>query len=134
MKVNGSCHCGALKFTAEVDPKRVAICHCTDCQIMSGSAFRTVVQVASEDFQLLTGTPRFYEKSGDSGNRRSLAFCGDCSTQLYAMDAQPPQDVLGIRVGTLDERAELKPGVQIWCQSKVDWLDSVEGLPGMDRQ
>ena len=134
MQVTGSCHCGALKFTAVVDPARIAICHCTDCQIMSGSAFRTVAPVAADDFELLEGSPSFYEKDGDSGNRRALAFCGNCSTQIYAMDANPPQKIFGIRLGTLDQRAELMPRVQIWCQSKMDWLGDIETVPAIDKQ
>ena len=43
MKVEGRCHCGNLKYIAEVDPEKVEVCHCTDCQTLSGSAFRTVV-------------------------------------------------------------------------------------------
>ena len=42
MKISGRCHCGAVRFEAEVDPAEVLICHCTDCQTLSGSAFRTV--------------------------------------------------------------------------------------------
>jgi len=134
MQVTGSCHCGALKFAAKVDPARITICHCTDCQIMAGSAFRTVAPVVAEDFELLEGSPKFYEKDGDSGNRRSLAFCGHCSTQIYAMDAHPPQKVLGVRLGTLDQRAELTPRAQIWCRSRVGWLGDIETLPGVDQQ
>ena len=33
MNVTGSCHCGEIQFEATIDPKRVGICHCTDCQI-----------------------------------------------------------------------------------------------------
>ena len=43
MKVDGRCHCGFLSYVAEVDPEQVEICHCTDCQTLSGSAFRVVV-------------------------------------------------------------------------------------------
>jgi hypothetical protein len=134
MQVTGSCHCGALKFKAVVDPQSIAICHCTDCQIMTGSAFRTVAPVPPENFELLEGSPKFYEKDGDSGNRRALAFCDKCSTQIYAMNANPPSGNLGLRLGTLDQRAELPPGVQIWCQSKLDWLGAIDSLPGVDRQ
>ena len=42
MKIEGGCHCGGIRFEAEVDPAAVVICHCTDCQTFSGSAFRTV--------------------------------------------------------------------------------------------
>ena len=37
MRVHGSCHCGAIKFTGEVDPTQVVVCHCDDCQILSGA-------------------------------------------------------------------------------------------------
>ena len=31
MKVDGACHCGSIRYEAEVDPAKVIICHCTDC-------------------------------------------------------------------------------------------------------
>ena len=48
MHVSGSCHCGAIKIEAEVKEELTAICHCTDCQKLSGSAFRGVVQAYRE--------------------------------------------------------------------------------------
>jgi len=39
MNIDGSCHCGQITFEAEIDPDRVRICNCTDCQVMPGSAF-----------------------------------------------------------------------------------------------
>ena len=38
MKVDGGCHCGSITFEAEIDPDAVGICHCTDCQRLSGTA------------------------------------------------------------------------------------------------
>ena len=38
------------------------------------------------------------------------------------------------RVGTIDQRAELAPGLQVWCRSKLDWVGGVEQLPAMDRR
>ncbi|MEJ0023213.1 MAG: GFA family protein, partial [Alphaproteobacteria bacterium] len=29
-----------MTYEAEIDPAMVGICHCTDCQMMSGSAYR----------------------------------------------------------------------------------------------
>ena len=43
MKINGSCHCGEVTFEARIDPMKVRICHCIDCQKLSGTAFRTTV-------------------------------------------------------------------------------------------
>jgi len=37
MKVDGRCHCGYITYEAEIDLENL-ICHCTDCQTLSGSA------------------------------------------------------------------------------------------------
>jgi hypothetical protein len=37
------CHCGYIIYEAEIDPEKLMIRHCSDCQTLSGSAFRTVV-------------------------------------------------------------------------------------------
>lgn len=134
MHIDGGCHCGAVRYQADINPDRVVICHCTDCQIVSGSAFRTVVQAKAEDFNLLQGSPRIYIKTGESGNRRALAFCADCGSHVYATNAEPPHDLYGLRVGTIDQRAQLRPALQVWCQSKLDWLDNLPALASMDRQ
>jgi len=67
MRIDGACHCGNIAFRAEIDPTQVYVCHCTDCQAISGSPFRWAVPVAAEDFDLLRGTPKAYAKTGDSG-------------------------------------------------------------------
>ncbi len=50
MKVDGACHCGFMKIEAEVDPQKVTICHCTDCQSGTGSAFRISVPTPGSAF------------------------------------------------------------------------------------
>jgi hypothetical protein len=60
MKVQGGCHCGQITYEAEIDPEKVGICHCTDCQTGSGSGFRTNVQTLKRTFNLLSGEPRIY--------------------------------------------------------------------------
>lgn len=128
MKVHGSCHCGALAFEAEIDPAKVSICHCTDCQKLSASAFRVNVRCAEADFRLLRGAPRIYVKVGESGNRRQQAFCADCGSNIYATSDEPPgKRLIGLRVGTLDERRALEPTRQFWCQSAMPWLPELPG-------
>ena len=70
MKIDGGCHCGAITYEAEVDPDKAGICHCTDCQILSGTAFRTLVPIPEDAFTLLSGQPKTYIKTGDSGAQR----------------------------------------------------------------
>ena len=75
MKVDGRCHCGHIRYEAEIDPDTVAICNCTDCQTLSGSAFRTVVPTKKGSFKLLQGELKIYVKTGESGNKRPQSFC-----------------------------------------------------------
>ena len=58
MKIDGGCHCGYIAYEAEVDPDKVRICHCTDCQTLSGSAFRTVAFTESRELQASLGRSR----------------------------------------------------------------------------
>ncbi len=55
MQIDGRCHCGFITYEAEIDPEKVIICHCTDCQTLSGSAFRTVALTREGEFNLLSG-------------------------------------------------------------------------------
>src|SRR5688572_24781472 len=113
MRIEGGCHCGFIAYEAEVDPQTVAICHCTDCQTLSGSAFRTVVPAKAEAFKLLGGKPKHYVKTAESGNKRVQAFCPECGTPIYSSAVEDPA-VFSIRLGTARQRAELRPKMQIW--------------------
>lgn len=133
MKIDGGCHCGNVRFEAEADPEKVVVCHCTDCQTMSGSAFRTVVMVPEADFTLLSGELKTYVKTtADSGTPRAQVFCPECGTQIYATSAGDGPKVLGLRVGTIRQRSELPPKRQVWTRSAQHWLDGLTALPGTE--
>ena len=133
MKVHGACHCGAIGLEAEVDPERVTICHCTDCQSLTGTAYRVSVPAPADSFRLTRGRPKIYVKVGDSGNRRVQAFCADCGSPLYAYAVDNPA-TYGLRVGGLAQRSELAPKRQIWCRSALDWANDLSGLPQRPRE
>ena len=133
MKVHGSCHCGAIAWEGTVDPARVAVCHCGDCQRLSGSAIRASVPAKAEDFVLLRGEPTRYVKTAESGNRRVQAFCGLCGTPLYATDLDNPK-IFNLRVGALAERADLPPQRQIWCEAALPWTADLLDVPGTPKQ
>jgi hypothetical protein len=52
MHIDGACHCGKVTYEAEVNPEKVIICHCTDCQTISGAPYRVNVPVRRESFTL----------------------------------------------------------------------------------
>ena len=134
MKIDGGCHCGAITYEAEIDPEKVAICHCTDCQALSASAFRTVVRVPEADFRILTGEPKIYIKTGDSGAKRAQGFCSECGSAIYATSVDDGPKVFGLRLGTARQRAELTPKKQIWFRSALHWLPDLDSIPKVEKQ
>ena len=135
MKVTGHCHCGNISFEAAIDPGQVRICHCTDCQTLSGSAFRINVATLPGTFRFTRGTPKIYIKTtADSGNPRAHAFCPECGTPIYAAAPGPNPASVGLRAGILDCRADLKPSRQGWCQSALPWSADLRGIEGFERQ
>ena len=133
LHVEGSCHCEKITFEADIDPTKVVMCHCTDCQKIAGAPFRVVVPVTKENFKLVKGQPKTYVKTADSGNRRTQAFCPDCGSSIYAT-SEFDQEVFGLRVGTLKQRAELAPTKQIWHRSAMPWLHEIDDLPKLEKQ
>ena len=131
MQVHGSCHCGDIRYEAEVDPEQTAICHCTDCQKLTGSAYRVSVPAREGSFHLIAGEPRIYIKTGDNGARRAQAFCPRCGSPLYTYAADDP-GIYGLRVGCIAEREALVPTVQKWCRSALRWTENIAGLPGRE--
>ena len=128
MKIHGSCHCGYIKFEAEADPEKVTVCHCTDCQQSTGTAFRTNVPVSGKDFKMLSGEPSIYIKTtAESGNPRAQTFCPKCGTPIYSTSPGPgPKEAYMIRVGILQEREQLSPKRQIWWRSARPWVTGID--------
>ena len=126
MRIQGGCHCGKLTYEADIDPEKVGVCHCTDCQALTGSAFSAFVPVPKEAFRL-RGEPRIYVKTAESGNRRAQAFCPDCGTRVYASAEKDPQ-VFNLRVGTVRQRASLAPKNQLWCRSALPWVMNLSAV------
>lgn len=133
MHIDGHCHCGHLRFEADVDPAQVSICHCTDCQTLTGTVFRVSVPARKEDFRLLSGEPKRYVKTAESGNKRVQAFCPECGTPIYAA-APGDSAIYNLRVGAITQRAQLVPKSQIWHRSAQGWLGELPVMPRIDKQ
>ena len=134
VKIEGACHCGNISYEAEIDPEDVAVCHCTDCQILSGSAYRTIVSVTDDKLLFSGGSPKIYIKEAESGNPRQQAFCPECGTQLYATAVGDGPKTYGIRLGTARQRDQLPPKKQLWCRSALDWVMDLENVPTVEKQ
>jgi hypothetical protein len=129
MQIDGRCHCGYVRYEAEIDPDTVSICHCTDCQQLTGSAYRVTARARAEDVRLTANQPKTYRKYGDSGRPRLQYFCPECGSSLFVTGEGEAAAVWGIRVGTITQRRELSPKRQKWCSSALPWVDDIASLP-----
>lgn len=134
MKIDGKCHCGFITYEAEIDPEKVGICHCTDCQTLSGTAFRTLVMVPDDDFTILSGEPKIYVKTGESGAKREQSFCPECGSPFYSTSVGDGPKVYNIRLGTVRQRDELMPKFQYWSRSALHWLPDLDTVPKIEKQ
>lgn len=96
MRVHGSCRCEAVRYEADVDPERTAICHCTDCQKLAGSAYRVSVPAPPGTFKLLHGPRRSSSSvvtAGPGARRPSVGAVDARSTRMTR--TAPPSSACG---------------------------------------
>ncbi len=135
MKVEGACHCGYITIEGEADPEKTQVCHCTDCQTGTGSAFRVSVPIPGATFRM-SGAPTSYLKTtADSGKPRLQAFCPRCGSPIYSTtpgEGQQPSYM--VRVGILRQRKEFVPRRQNWFRSALPWLPQLGAIERNEKQ
>src|SRR3974390_2255430 len=92
MHINGQCHCGRVTYEADIDPLTVSICHCTDCQSLTGSAYRVTVICGSEQVRMEGGTRSASATScGQRGRSGAAPLCRGSTTSQDCRAAQPTE-------------------------------------------
>ena len=133
MKINGSCQCGKITFCAEANPENVHLCHCNECQAISGSPFRWSVTVSESDYELLSGAPKiFVKKISEEGFESHQVFCPDCASPLYATSNRPGPRNFHVRLGTVEERAQFVPRKQYWHEENQSWIYKLTDVPAVN--
>jgi hypothetical protein len=135
MKIDGACHCGFITIEGEADPEKTQICHCTDCQTGTGSAFRVSIPVPGTTFKMI-GQPALYVKTtADSGRPRVQAFCPKCGSPIYSTTpGEGVQPSYTVRVGILRQREQLIPRRQNWFRSARAWVTELTAVPKNEKQ
>jgi hypothetical protein len=135
MRIDGACTCGAINIEGEADPEKTQVCHCTDCQTGTGSAFRVSTPVPGATFRM-TGQPTNYVKTtAESGNPRVQAFCPQCGSSIYSTTpGDGVQASYMVRVGILRQRDQLLPQRQNWFRSARSWVTDLAAIPKNEKQ
>lgn len=119
MKVSGGCHCGTVRFEAQVAEPPVAVldCNCSVCRV---SGFLHIM-VPHEQFELLTGRDALTSYRFGSGAAEHL-FCRTCGVKSFYQPRSHP-DAWSVNANCLDTPVELaveKFDGRNWNQAKAN--------------
>ena len=135
MQLEGSCHCGAVRFRVEAPhPLPYMRCYCSICRKVNGGggyainlgADATTLEIEGED------RIRTYETSPDVSTPEITCgrrFCGDCGTALWHYDPRWP-DLVHPFASVIDTDLPPPPSsTHIMLDSKANWVrvDQADG-------
>jgi len=118
----GGCLCGTVRYRVIGGPNLTAVCHCTRCKRMTGSAFSMPAYFDEAAVKITSGVLKTYECHSDETTRwLKLEFCPNCGTTV-TWTAEGSPRARGIAVGTFDDPNWIKPSAHIWTRSALHWM------------
>lgn len=117
--VSGGCLCGAIRFEASAEPALQILCHCTDCQTVSGAAAYAAYVVPLDTLRVTQGEPAHYEVTADSGRTNARHFCPACGTRVWAVLAE--LGMASVNGLALDDRSHFQPTANHRPDSAPNW-------------
>jgi len=98
----------------------LAICHCTECQRRTGSAFGVSAHFPKEQVRI-EGPSKVYVRASDSGRKVEFHFCPDCGTSVFWYAEVRPEHI-GIASGNFADPLMPWPTVSIWEMTRHPWV------------
>jgi hypothetical protein len=127
MTMTGRCLCGQASYELSGDLIATAVCHCDHCQRQSGGAF-SVNLIAHESQLAVSGELSTFEDRGEHGDAVYVLrrFCGSCGSPIVSV-LTGANGIIAVKAGTLDDKSQVAPTVEAWCEHRQPWVH----LPGM---
>lgn len=122
-KVSGGCHCGAIRYEADIDALEAVYCHCRMCQKSFGNIFATLFTTSKSDVRWLTREPAYFHSS----KLAKRGFCPECGTPISFEYHE--YDFLDLSVGSLDEPEKMKPICHFGVESRLNSFHKPDDLP-----
>ncbi|WP_088342954.1 MULTISPECIES: GFA family protein [Rhodomicrobium] len=117
--IEGSCHCGAVRWSFEGLPEAATACNCTACR-----RYGTLWAYDYEDGRIrASGATRPYVR----GRNLAFHFCPECGCVAYWRELSPGED--GRRRIAVNLRLAEPAAVAAIVVDHFDGLNSFEDLP-----
>jgi hypothetical protein len=114
------CCCGSLRAEATGEPSIFGVCHCTECQRRTGSAFGVSTYFPRDQVRT-EGPSKVYVRGSESGRKVEFHFCPDCGTSLFWYAAALP-DHIGVAFGTFADPSIPWPKWSAWEATRHPWV------------
>ncbi|TAH12559.1 MAG: GFA family protein [Curvibacter sp.] len=121
--LQGSCNCGAVKFTLAQAPTDASACHCTQCRKQSGHYFASA-NLPKEAVALTGGENLTWYQASEKVRR---GFCSKCGSWLFWEPVF--RDWTSVALGSLDGATGLNLERHIFVAHKGDYYAICDGLP-----
>ena len=133
LPITGRCQCDKVHYQVTEPFLYQYVCHCTDCQKLTSSAYSTAAGIKPGSLQIIKGESINYPKKADSGRTVNCYFCSGCGNRIYHQSQEMPE-VIRLKTGTLDDTGLIKPELHVWLNSKLSWVTIDESVPQYDTQ
>jgi hypothetical protein len=120
----GGCLCGAIRYRLEAAPVEALYCHCRMCQRAHGAPVVAWLAIPLASFVVTAGQPAAYQSSAKAVRH----FCAACGTPLTWRASDNPGFV-DVSIASLDEPAAIAPGLHLWTEGRLPWLEIADHLP-----
>ena len=111
--------CGEVRFLANAKPAFQMLCHCTDCQTVSGAAAYAAYVVPLDELTVTQGEPGHYQVTAASGRQNARHFCTKCGTRVWAV--LPELGMASVNGLALDDRNHFQPTANHMPESAPGW-------------
>jgi hypothetical protein len=116
-----------VTYSVDAAPVWQGVCHCSNCQRQTASAFSTIVGVPSNALTVegeALASFKTISEGYDSTTERH--FCSTCGSPVFSIIEAMPQ-LAWLKAGTIDDISWFEPTAEIWTSSAQPWAPHFEG-------
>ncbi len=128
--VHGSCLCNAIQYTVTGNDRGPILCHCSNCQKVTGSTFANNLRFMKSKLTFKSGEDKLKahkDSNTKSGNTLSRYFCGECGSPIYLTNPEF-EGLVVLYSGCLEsEQKNTKPRGELFAENRRSWFNGVEG-------
>lgn len=120
------CQCGQLSVSFTQAPVAQLVCHCRDCQAISGLPYTNIAFFKTEE-QCAQGQFDPIDMTGGSGKPKQYRRCSQCNGFLYAT-VDVLTGLLGVAADKLEPPFEFNPMAHVWTSEKAPEVEIPSGV------